>query len=78
MEQYLTPKGQLQCCSLVGHQHSACRADTRIGSWQSAVGLNIANLKNKKGYALRDVCANSSLAKWDVLFIIFPSQDEMD
>lgn len=61
-----------------GHQHSACRANTQIGSWQSAVGLNIANLKNKKGYALSYTCANSSLAKWDVLFIIFPPQYEMD
>ena len=57
-----------------GHQHSACRANTRIGSWQSPVGLNIANLKNKKGDALSYKRANPSRAKWDTLFIIFTSQ----
>jgi len=38
------------------------------------VGLNIANLKKKKGYALSYTCANPTPAKWDALLIIFTSQ----
>lgn len=59
-----------------GHQHSACRASAGIGSWQSAVALNIANLKNTKGEAFSSTAANHALAWRDALCSILPPPEE--
>lgn len=66
MAQYLTPgpapvwvSGGFEVTRIV---HGA---GTRSGGWQPAVGLNIANLKNKRGEASAPL--PTAPAPWDVL-----------